>query len=169
MTGFDPGKLSHRYVVRRLTADDVEEIYALCAGNPLFYRYHPPIATRADILADLTVLPPGKGAEDKYFVGFYEEDALIAVLDLILSYPQPDAAYVGFFMLESSSQGRGTATAIIGELADCLRAWGCKTLRLAIDEGNPQSEAFWTKNHFVKTGERRPNGGSAYLPMERRL
>lgn len=31
----------------------------------------------------------------------------------------------------------------------------------------PQSEAFWAKNGFIKTGEVYPNDHSAYLPMER--
>ena len=42
-------------------------------------------------------------------------------------------------------------------------------LRLAVDEGNPQSLAFWTKNGFVLTGEVHPNDFSAYLPMERSI
>ena len=41
-----------------------------------------------------------------------------------------------------------------------------KTLRLAIDEGNPQSKAFWQKNGFALTGQRTPNENGAYLPME---
>ena len=31
----------------------------------------------------------------------------------------------------------------------------------------PQSEAFWAKNGFIKTGEVCPNDYSACLPMER--
>lgn len=169
MTGIDAQGLSARYAVRRLTEADVEAVYSLCAGNPLFYRYHPPAVTRASILEDLSALPPGKEPEDKYFVGFFQGTELLAVLDLILDYPRPDTAFLGFFMLDHARQGRGLATRIIGDLADYLRGCGCKRLRLAIDEGNPQSEAFWTKNRFDKTGERRPNGGSAYLLMERRL
>ncbi len=42
-------------------------------------------------------------------------------------------------------------------------------VRLAVDEGNPQSLAFWTKNGFTLTGEVHPNDFSAYLPMERSI
>lgn len=48
------------YEVRRLDERDVDAILALCEGNSLFYQYHPPIATRESILADMTALPPNQ-------------------------------------------------------------------------------------------------------------
>lgn len=50
-----------------------------------------------------------------------------------------------------------------------LSAAGYHRLRLAVDEGNPQSLAFWTKNGFTLTGVVHPNDFSAYLPMERSI
>ena len=41
---------SQKYVVRPLTAGDVDKILALCAENEQFYRYHPPLATRESVL-----------------------------------------------------------------------------------------------------------------------
>ena len=52
--------LSRRYTVRQLMEIDVDAILALCSGNPQFYRYHPPLATKASILDDLQAVPPGK-------------------------------------------------------------------------------------------------------------
>ena len=31
--------LSDRYLVRRMTEDDIAEIYALCRNNTLYYHY----------------------------------------------------------------------------------------------------------------------------------
>ena len=50
--------LSRRYTVRRLMETDVDAMLALCSGNPQFYRYHPPMATKASILDDLQAVPP---------------------------------------------------------------------------------------------------------------
>lgn len=58
-------------------------------GNPLFYRYHPAAAHAGEHPDRMTALPPGKAMEDKWFVGFYDGDCLIAVMDLILNYPPP--------------------------------------------------------------------------------
>lgn len=69
-------------------------------------------------------------------------------------------------MVEAAQQGRGTGSALIADCKQALRAEQFKTLRLAIDEGNPQSKAFWQKNGFALTGQRTPNENGAYLPME---
>lgn len=83
---------------RRLTEADAAQVCALMQGNPLFYRYHPPQPTPESIRTDMTALPPGKAMEDKWFVGFYDGDCLIAVMDLILNYPAADTAFIGLFM-----------------------------------------------------------------------
>ena len=157
---------SRKYAVRPLTAADMDEILALCAGNEQFYRYHPPLATRESIFEDMKALPPGKSAADKHYSGFFDGETLIAVLDLILGYPDAQTAFLGFFMTASAVQKKGIGSAIISDVRTCCKELGFARLRLAIDEGNPQSEVFWTKNGFLKTGERRANGAYAYLPME---
>ena len=37
--------------------------------------------------------------EDKYYLGFFAGDELVAVMDLILNYPKADIAFIGFFMM----------------------------------------------------------------------
>lgn len=164
-----PAMLSSRYTVRSLTRADIPAHYALSSHNFLFYQYHPPFVTEKSILEDLSALPPGKKAEDKFYLGFFAGGRLAAVMDLILDYPERGVAFIGFFMMEPSLQGCGTGSAIIQECLAHLASMGFRRVRLAIDRGNPQSRAFWTKNGFALTGETRPHGDSAYLPMERSL
>ena len=93
------------YPVRRLTEADAAQVCTLMQGNPLFYRYHPPQPTPESIRTGMTALPPGKAMEDKWFVGFYDGDCLIAVMDLILNYPAADTAFIGLFMTAHDRQG----------------------------------------------------------------
>lgn len=160
--------LSRQYHVRELAESDVGIIMELCSQNPLFYQYHPPFATEKSILEDMEALPPGKGRQDKYYMGFFLFGELIAVLDLILSYPQEKCAYFGFFMMNQRYQGKGIGSEIIRGCCDALAAWGMDRIRLAVDRGNPQSESFWRKNQFARTDEGDP-GASPYLSMEREL
>lgn len=102
---------SRRYTVRQLMETDVDAMLALCSGNPQFYRYHPPMATKASILDDLQAVPPGKTLSDKYFIGFYDGETLAAMMDLITGYPNPATAYIGLFMVDAAQQGRGTGSA----------------------------------------------------------
>lgn len=162
-------EMTNKFYVKRISEENVEEILVLCEKNELFYRYHPPVVTRESISDDMNALPPNKEMKDKYFLGFYKGDSLAAVMDLIIDFPEEKVAYIGFFMVEIELQGQGIGTEVISDCMEYLKQLGYQKVRLAIDEGNPQSHAFWRKNLFQETGQRVPNDISAYIPMERML
>ena len=161
----DIRNLSDEYAVRRLTPEDVPAIFALSAGNTLFYEYHPPFVTEESILDDMTALPPETPADRKYYVGFFRDGELIAVLDLILGYPDDATAFIGLFMTAVSTQGQGIGSRILTRCLDFLRACGYSRVRLGVDRGNPQSFHFWTKNGFSVD----PTAQSPYLVMTKSL
>lgn len=160
--------LSSRYAVRRLDETDVDEILRLYEENPQFFRYCEMQPTKAQVLNDLHIAPPGIGLSDKYVVGFYGEDGLIAVMDLIDGYPEQGTAYIGLFILKKACQGRQLGTAMIREAAAGLKAAGKTAIRLAINRGNPQSAHFWKKNGFCVIKEVEKNGWM-YLVAEKKL
>lgn len=130
MRRLDITALSPAYAVRHLTPEDADAVLALARGNELFYRYHPPLPDREGILSDMAALPPGKGPEDKYFLGFFRDERLIAVMDLILGYPEADSAWMGWLILSPACQGRARAAAscgmwrpLFGRRASGSRGW----------------------------------------------
>lgn len=157
------------YLVKALTEKDADIVFDVLKGNTLYYQYHPPFVTKQSIFDDMSALPPGKSVDDKYYVGFFKDEKLYGVMDLIENYPTPGTAFIGFFAVDAAISKKGVGTAIISGIAEGLRLQGFKKLRLAIDKGNPQSKAFWTKNGFLFTGEEYPNDFSSYLPMEKEL
>lgn len=159
----DVRQLSSSFTVRKLRAEDVGIVYDLSCKNELFYQLHPPFITRESILQDMKALPPQKDYKDKYYLGFFDGSKLIACLDLVLSYPKQDTAYIGFFMVDISRQGCGIGSGIIQEVCNHLKHSGYQAVRLGVDQGNPQSYAFWTKNGFCPIDE------STYIVMESRL
>ena len=126
----DISALSKDYAVRRLDEADAEEILALCRGNTQFYRYCGAEPTREQVLQDLHILPPGKEASDKYYLGFFREDALVAVMDLIDGYPEERDCFIGFFMTNKGLQGRGIGSEIIREVCACLGESGYTAVNL---------------------------------------
>ncbi len=151
-------KLSKRFAVRRMGDSDAESILHLCSGNAQYYRYCEAEPKIEQLLDDLHITPPNISTSDKYYVGFYEDKTLVAVMDLIDGYPNADLAYIGFFMMDPTYQGNQIGTAIIGEVTGYLRSIGKTAVRLAIDKGNPQSTHFWKKNGFQIISEAKVNG-----------
>lgn len=143
---------SKRYFVRKLETADVAVIYALCRENPLYYRYCPPFVTEESIIEDMKALPPRKELSDKFYVGCFDGEKLIAVMDFIRDYPAWGIGFIGFFMTDVSVQRAGTGSGIIRELCGYMREIGFREIRLGWVKGNPQAEHFWHKNGFTETG-----------------
>ena len=145
---FDLTKLSTQYRVRFMSDSDADALLAFCLQNDQYYRYCGKQPSRELILHDMHITPPDTPKEAKYYVGFYEGDILVAIMDLIDGYPDSDTAFIGFFMMNRQLQGRRIGTHIIQELCLYLKETGLRRVLLAIDKDNPQSNAFWAKNGF---------------------
>ena len=145
--------LSRKYAVKLLSDKDVAAVYSLCSKNTLYYDFCPPFVTPESIEADMAALPPGKRREDKFYLGYFDNDNLTAVMDLILGYPDEETAYVGFFMTDVSVQGKGVGSAIISELSGFVCKQGFSNIQLGWVLGNPQAEHFLHKNGFIETGK----------------
>lgn len=165
----DIKELSSKYVVKRLGNSDIQDIFNLCCENKLYYEYCPPMVTEESIKKDMTALPPNTKIDDKFYIGFYKEGSLIAVMDLIDGYPEQKIAYIGFFMTSVVIQKRGIGSEIISELCDYLKKKGFISIRLAWVKGNPQAEHFWLKNMFVVLKETTSNVSDSVILVERRL
>ena len=141
-----------KFEIRKLNESDIDAVYKIMQGNPLYFQHCPPMATHKSILDDMKALPPRTTCDDKYYIGFYKEDCLVAVMDLILNFPNKETVFIGFFMMNKEFQGKGLGTEIIKECFKSLKAEGYQYIRLGFAKGNPQSEAFWMKNGFERTG-----------------
>ena len=145
----DFSALSKRYSIRRMDDSDADSILELCKGNEQYYLYCQARPSREQILNDLHITPPGIDPSAKYYIGFYQGNTLVAVMDLIDGYPGPDTAFIGFFMMRKEFQGNQVGSTIIQETAAYLKTLGMTSIQLGIDKGNPQSTHFWKKNGFV--------------------
>mgnify|MGYP003295784707 CR=1 FL=1 len=141
-------QLSSTYTVKRLQIEDTELIYTLCKSNPQYYEYCGKSLSVEEIESDLNIMPPGISMEQKYYIGFFENQKLIAVMDLIDGYPNSNVAFIGFFMMYGELQRAGIGSKIVSEALIYLKRQGFQTCQLGIDKENPQSNHFWRKNGF---------------------
>lgn len=162
-------EFSDKYDVCILTDKNVDEIYELQSKNILFYEWCPPFVTKQGILDEMKVLPPGKTMKDKYYAGFYQQEKLAAVIDLIDGYPRKETAYIGLFMTDPSIQNKGAGTEMIEDLCNYLRKSGYRSIQLAWVKGNPQAEHFWLKNKFLPLEETKSNVADKVILAEKLL
>lgn len=144
----DISKLNSHYTIRILDESDLEMILDLYQKNTFYYQFCEARPTIKCILDDMKITPPGIDVTDKYFMGFFENENLVAVMDLVDGYPNFEVAYIGFFMMNVEYQGKKIGTSMIHEIAEYLKTIGKTEIRLGIDKGNPQSTHFWKKNGF---------------------
>lgn len=143
---------STKFSVRKLTDSDVLQVYELCKNNPIYYQHCLPFVSKESIRKDMAALPPHKTMEDKFYVGYFNGNKLITVLDLIRGFPDKDTVFIGFFMMDIAMQHKGVGTKIIDDLCLYLQQQGYSHIRLSWVMGNPQAEHFWHKNGFIETG-----------------
>ncbi|MBO4127431.1 GNAT family N-acetyltransferase [Streptococcus suis] len=158
-------QFSNHYQVRKLTEAELEQVLALYQTNPLYFDHFPPLPSLESLANDLVDCPPGKELSDKYFLGFWDKDQLLAVLDLIDGYPTEDTAYIGLFMVDANFSGQGLGSKIIAKLLTQL-ATHFKKVRLGYVESNPQSSHFWSKVGFCPTGEVKEIAGKTIVIAE---
>ena len=153
----DIRSLSKEYDVRALDINDVDTIYDMSCKNEIYYKFHPPFVTKESIVEDMKALPPHKSYDDKYYVGFFDGDSLVANIDLILDYPTDEIAFIGLFMINLHYQNKGVGSKIIGDVCNYLKQLGYKKVRIGVDKENPQSNSFWQKNGFCIISEKEYN------------
>ena len=117
----------------------------------------------------MRALPPGKSVEDKFYLGYFDKDRLVAVMDFIRGYPDSETGFIGFFMTNAAIQHKGVGSELIGELCRCLRGQGYRAIRLGWVKGNSQSENFWHKNGFQETGVIYETDNYTVIVAERKL
>lgn len=145
-------ELSSVYQVRKLTQKDVPTILELAKTNPYYYECVPPTVTAEAIEKDMKALPPNAILKDKFYVGFFKEKELLAVLDLIFNYPNSNSIFIGFFMMHKKYQHQGLSSQIIQEILSHIPA-PYTEVHLGVANKNEISKKFWRKNGFDFTGK----------------
>lgn len=161
--------LSDIYTVRQLDNKDVYKVLELEKGNPLYFEFAPPAPSVDSILDDMRILPPNMRYEDKYYVGYFDHTSLVAVMDIIVGYPQKETIFIGFFMMNKVFSGRGIGSRIIAYALNKFLEMGYSKARLGYMKNNMQSKSFWYKCGFIETGEEVEIDRGTVVAMEKVL
>lgn len=146
--------------VREITPDDVDVVQALIESDPGYTERitgYPPGPADAQ---SLLIMRPENLAEDaKVVLGAWEENELVAVVDLLRGCPNDSTAFIGLLEVHGNHQGRGVGATAYRLVAQYVgTSWPeVRTLRLAVVDTNAATAAgFWIKQGFEPTGEEKP-------------
>jgi ribosomal protein S18 acetylase RimI-like enzyme len=111
----------------------------------------------ADSQSTYTMLPEGKGYDDKFVYGIYRGDEMVGCVDLIRGWPDACTAHLGLLLVAEPFQRQGIGAAALRLVEEEVLRWGtCTTIRLGVVATNAQALPFWQRQGFVETGEVKP-------------
>ena len=91
----DITKITQDYTVKRLGEEDFPAILALYGSNPQYFAAMNQPVPEGGLEEDLEAVPAGKTLEDKYWLGFWQEERLAATLELVTNYMSDPTYYAG--------------------------------------------------------------------------
>lgn len=129
--------------VRPLTHADDDLIYAFQAAHPAYFNHfqdHP--VTRNEAIQDVTDVPMNAMPDQKAYLGIFQGDQLVVLVDLIIDYPLPSLVWLGMWMTDDQLATEQAAD-YYRSLVAKLRAAGAVQLQLSVFMGDREMKRFW--------------------------
>ena len=149
----DINALSTAHEVRAITQADISDVYALCKSNQKYYERANTAPTVESLTEIISRVPDGASPNSKHFVGFYDAERLVSVLELITGYPEKDDAFIGWFMVDGHLQRQGIGSQIFADIRAAMAGQGYDYLSLSCEKENTEAMAFWKSQGFRVTRE----------------
>ena len=154
--GIDIEALSTTFDVREVHDSAVTDVQLLARSNHRYWRELGARPTTAAVTSIIKDVP--EGATEKHFLGFYDEnEGLVAVMDLIVGYPDATGALIRWFTVAADRHRQGIGSQLFADVRASLAAQGVTHLTLQVPEQEGPL-AFWTEQGFEATGERDESG-----------
>ena len=170
---FDIQSLGTNFTVRRIAMDELPNVHHLLSGHRkhrqalnlresafdlakgfgVLTRGKQTVSIAKDLDALVHDAPMDMSVQDAHFVGFYDKTGnLVAVLDLVFNYPEEEDAFIAWFMVDASAEGRGIGSSILSDVRASMAAQGFKHLRLKYPNTDEDTIGFWKKQGFQVDG-----------------
>lgn len=147
--------LSNEFDVKLLSDRQAGQILKLMRSNPKFFRFEPPTPSLRSVKTDLVRVPPHTLLDQKLYLGYFQGDQLVAILDLILDYPKEMQAWIGLLMVAHNQQKQGLGRQIVQDLEGALARARFAHIELAVRPNNEPALKFWAANGYQTINRRK--------------
>ncbi len=138
------------YEVRVIGEKDYLDVFHLHQSQPEFHA----LSNSEDVtleycIHDITMCPQDISRDRKYYLGFYKDQQLEAVVDLLVDYPERHTMWIGLLMIDSKLKGRGLGTLIVKRLIIAFRHLSFNAIQLGVIQKNIPGLHFWKSLRFT--------------------
>ncbi len=153
--------VNSEYDIRLLTEDDEADIQDLCERcsdfSELVEGRTPEKGAGHNILFDL---PPGKEMKDKYVLGVYKENIMVAVIDIVKDYVLHGEWIIGLLMIDPGERGKGLGRKLHALIKARIMEERGKLLRIGVVEENHRGYNFWREMGYVEANRQKNTYGT---------
>ncbi len=143
------------YEIKKIEEADYQALHALHLSNAAYNAYFDkqPISLERCI-EGTKALPPNTSYEQKFYIGFYQNKQLVAVLDYVVGYPKDKVVWIGLLMIDANYQQQGIARKIVQHFSKAADSSGYQSIQLGVIAKNSSALAFWQKMGFIEINRR---------------
>jgi ribosomal protein S18 acetylase RimI-like enzyme len=99
---------------------------------------------------------PGTALKDKYGFGFYVDEIIAGVAEVIHGWNAPHKSHIGLLLIKPQFQRHGYGRAAFSHIETFARSLGSTVLRIGVIANNKAAFSFWQSVGFVRNGEVKP-------------
>lgn len=111
------------YSVRELTEKDLPQMLALEKSQADYLKLQGKSDLTIDeIKSDLTSVPLSVNQNQKWTLGFFKDEKLVAIIDFLTDYPQVQTVWIGLFIVSKADEGKGIAAHLSKALFKSLKS-----------------------------------------------
>lgn len=137
------------YEIANITNENFGQIFSVYDTNQDFFMLtQGKKATIESSISDIEAIPPNCVIAQKLYIGIWENDKAIGVLDIIQEYPEQTSFWIGLLLINGISHSKGIGSKIVCAILNAAKIAGYKSAQLGVIDTNAKGIAFWQKHGF---------------------
>ncbi len=126
----------------------VADLFRRAADYVLLESGQPPNSSQTEDF--FTGTPPGIDPATKLHFGWFEQDHLVAMSEVVFGFPNLDDAYIGLLLIDPAHRGERLGQKMLDHVFAAAKTRHAPRILIAVLEENTKGHRFWSKMGFVE-------------------
>jgi len=136
------------YDIVPLTTDNYTIARDVYFSNQPYFQLFGNMADDSSIFATINKLPDGISQDNKLIAAICDEDEPVAIIDLIIDYPNKGELWLGLLLVRGDVQSHSKGKSIMFYTMQAAQEAGFNKISLGVHNKNPRAFRFWQKMGF---------------------